>query len=168
VDLTNGGTRETEQELYASPHLPTQSPQVAGGDHHYCYIDAAHTESGDQSDSTVLYEDPTSPSYVVCHWVFTAAPYSDCALYSVVVLSLLRDCLAKHFCSTQSQEYSTIGVFNSIGTYVPTEVKGSSYMCIQYTNTECTMFFHRRRELLLRVAMKWRKSSVRDEVQCIL
>ena len=99
VDLTNGGTRETEQELYASPHLPTQSTQVAdGGDHQYCYIDAAHTESGGHSDSTVLYEDPTSPSYVVCHWVFTAALHSDCALYSVVVLSLLRDCLTKHFC----------------------------------------------------------------------
>ena len=100
VDLTNGGTRETEQELYASPHLPTQSTQVAdGGDHQYCYIDAAHTESGGHSDSTVLYEDPTSPSYVVCHLVFTAALHSDCALYSVVVLFLLRDCLTKHFCS---------------------------------------------------------------------
>ena len=48
-------------------------------------------------------------------------------------------------------------MFNSIGTYVPTEVKGSSYM---YTNTELYCVFHRRRELLLRVDMKWLKRSV--------
>ena len=65
VKPRNGGTRVTEQELYATPHTSTQPNQVAG-DNHYYYNDGARTDSGAHSDSTVLYEDPTSPSYVVC------------------------------------------------------------------------------------------------------
>ena len=65
VKPRNGRTRETEQELYASPHTSPQPKQVAG-DHHYYSIDGARTDSGAHSDSTVLYEDLTSPSYVVC------------------------------------------------------------------------------------------------------
>ena len=86
VKHRNGGTRETEQELYASPHTPTQSNQAAG-DHHYYYIDGARTDTGAHSDSTVLYEDPTSPSYVVCVFTVTCVLCGMCftaALYSAL------------------------------------------------------------------------------------
>ena len=159
MDLTNGGMRETEQELYTSPLLPTQLTQVAGGgDHHYYYIDAAYIGSDGHSDSTVLYDNPTFPSYGVCMCLYfrTVTSRVPCmGRQIVVVLSLLH--VVKLFNNTtfalvQSQVYSTGGVFNSIGILVPTEVKGNSYICIQYTNT-CHVF-HRRRELFLRVAMK--------------
>ena len=74
VKPRNGGMRETEQELYATPHTSPQ-PNQAAGDHHYYCIDGARTDSGAHSDSTVLYEDPTSPSYVVCVSMWHVSSY---------------------------------------------------------------------------------------------
>ena len=70
---------------------------------------------------------------------------SSCGVcfYCCTVLHGRADCCS--FDSTpplvQSQVYSTTrGVFNSIGTFVPTEVKGSSIFTSSVgTNTECIM-----------------------------
>ena len=69
---------------------------------------------------------------MVC--VFTAALY--CMGGQIVVLDSTPPLV-------QSQVYSTTrGVFNSIGTFVPTEVKGSSiFTSSMPTNTECIMSF---------------------------
>ena len=91
--------KQTPETMYATV--------ANGGKNDYHSIENAGIG---QYDCTVIYEDPTSPSYVVC-----VQALDSCCYY------------CETFASLQSEVYSSGSVFDTIGTYVPTLVSRITY-----------------------------------------
>ena len=106
-ELAKGSKPHTQAEggVYATIENPRQPPhQVENGDDRN-YYSIGNVNQAEQYDYTAIYEDPTSPSYVV----------------SVQNLGFKK--IMVFFCfSLQSEVYSSGSVFDSAGTCVPTLV----------------------------------------------